>query len=88
MNEFKLEFYFNKYKDKPLPNRDEFRKKFKKEHGKFDDLEELILKIEGYQLKRYGCTLPNDKFIKRKNKEEIKKDERRMSQVRRRRLGI
>ena len=26
-NEFKLEFYFNLYKDKPLKSRDEFRKK-------------------------------------------------------------
>ena len=30
INEFKLEFYFNLYKDKPLKSRDEFRKNYKK----------------------------------------------------------
>ena len=88
MNDFKLEFYFNKYKDSSLPNRDEFRKKFKKEHGNFQYLEELILKIEKYQLKKYGCTLPNDTFVKRKNKEECNRDKNKVAQNHRRRLGI
>lgn len=88
MDEFKLEFYFNKYKDSSLPNRDTFRCKFKKEHGNFLYLEELILKIEEYQLKKYGCTLPNDTFIKNKNKQERDKDTIQAAQNRRRRLGI
>ena len=46
INEFKLEFYFNLYKDKPLKNRDEFRKNFKKAHGNFLYLPELIVRIE------------------------------------------
>ena len=70
MEEFKLNFYFNLYKDKCLPNRDTFRKNFKKEHGSFKYLEELIIEIEKYQIKKYGCTLPNDMFVKVRSKEE------------------
>lgn len=70
MNEFKLQFYFNLYKDKPLQNRNDFRKKFKKECGEFQYLEELILMIEKYQLKKYGETL-ND-FVKLRSKEEAR----------------
>ena len=69
-NEFKLEFYFNLYKDKPLKNRDEFRKNFKKAHVNFLYLPELIVRIEKYQIKKYGCTLPNDMFVKVRSKEE------------------
>ena len=57
MEEFKLNFYFNLYKDKCLPNRDTFRKNFKKEHGNFKYLEELIRMIEDYQINKYGTTL-------------------------------
>ena len=32
--DFKLNYYYYKYKDTPLPNSDVFRKRFKKEHGK------------------------------------------------------
>ena len=58
MNEdFKLKFYFNIYKDKPLSSRAEFRIRFKKLHGEFKRLEELIKNIENYQIKKYGTTL-------------------------------
>ena len=58
MNEdFKLKFYFNIYKDKPLSSRAEFRIRFKKLHGEFKRLEELIKDIENYQTKKYGTTL-------------------------------
>ena len=53
MNEdFKLKFYFNIYKDKPLSSRAEFRIRFKKLHGEFKMLEELIKNIENYQIKK------------------------------------
>ena len=57
VEEFKLNLYFDKYKNKPLPNRNEFRKEFKKKHGNFKYLEELILMIEKYQIKKFGRTL-------------------------------
>ena len=64
--DFKLNLYFNMYKDTPLPNGDEFRKKFKKEHGKFPYLNELIVMIINYQVKKYGCSLQDPRKIVRK----------------------
>lgn len=56
--DFKLNYYYHKYKDTPLPNSDEFRKRFKRDHGKFLYLNELILMIINYQVKTYGQTIP------------------------------
>lgn len=56
-NDFKLNLYFQMYKDTPLPKRDEFRKKFIKKNGKFECLDELIFMIEQYQVEKYGETL-------------------------------
>lgn len=71
MIDFKLRMYFEMYKDLPLPNREKFRYNFKKKHGKYQYLEELIKKIEKHQIKKYGTTLSN--FIRVKTREESKK---------------
>ena len=55
--EFKLQMYFSMYKDAPLENRGKFREKFKKKHGEFQFLNELILMIEKHQIKTYGGLL-------------------------------
>jgi len=52
--EFKLQMYFSMYKDTPLENRGKFREKFKKKHGAFQYLNELIVMIERYQIDKYG----------------------------------
>lgn len=65
--DFKLNYYYHKYKDTPLPNSDEFRKRFKKDNGKFPYLNELIVMIINYQVKAYGCTLPDSNKIMRKD---------------------
>lgn len=52
--DFKLELYFNMYKDSPIIRRSYFTKRFIKKHGKFKYLPELILMIERYKLKKYG----------------------------------
>lgn len=57
MEDFKLQFYFNLYKDKSMINRSLFRTKFIKRHGDFKYLEELIRNIEDYQFNKYGETL-------------------------------
>ena len=57
MEEFKLNFYFNLYKDKAMVTRNLFRVEFIKRHGEFKYLEELIRKIEDYQINKYGATL-------------------------------
>ena len=79
--------YFELYKDKPLPNRDEFRKNFKKKHGKFIYLEELIKMIEEHQFKKYGMTLPKDDLVWYKNKEERYKESQKSWQRLKSRLG-
>lgn len=67
--DFKLNYYYYIYKDDPLPNSDEFRKRFKRDHGKFPYLNELIRMIINYQVKAYGCTLPDPhKIIKKERK--------------------
>ena len=85
INEFKLEFYFNLYKDKPLKSRDEFRKNFKKVHGNFLYLPELIVRIEKYQIKKYGETLNN--FVYIPNRNERRKNNYRVNAEQKRRLG-
>ena len=55
--EFKLNFYFCRYKDKKYINRDYFRKRFRKENGEFQYLRELILMVEKYQMSKYGSML-------------------------------
>ena len=85
INEFKLEFYFNLYKDKPLKSRDEFRKNFKKAHGNFLYLPELIVRIENYQIKKYGETLNNFDYIPNRN--ERRKNNYRVNAEQKRRLG-
>ena len=80
MEDFKLDFYFNLYKDKALVNRVEFRKNFKKKHGEFQYIEELILMIEKYQLKKYGETLHDGKIVEYRIKEERDRINRRTNQ--------
>lgn len=76
MNDFILNYYFALYKNAPLPNRDKFRMKFRTKHGKYLCLEELIVMIERYQLKKYRCTLWNtiDRIPKNEMLRTKKKD--------------
>lgn len=55
--EFKLNLYFNMYKDCPIGSRDNFRVLFRKKHGKFQYLPELIVMIERYQVEKFGMTI-------------------------------
>ena len=75
MEDFKLEFYFNLYKDKPISTRGEFRIKFKKKHGEYEDVDMLLTKIETYQIEKYGTTLYNwDKNIEKQEAYFIEKN--------------
>lgn len=58
--EFKLNLYFNMYKDYPIGSRDNFRNLFKRKHGEFHYLPELIRMIEQYQKEKYGMTIWHD----------------------------
>lgn len=71
--EFKLQFYFNLYKDKSIINSNMFRTKFKKLHGNFEHLDKLVVKMENYQIKKYGCILENGSIDKNSRPERIRK---------------
>lgn len=58
--EFKLQFYYNLYKNSPVGSREKFRERFRKKHGKFKYLPELILMIEKYQVEKFGKTIWNE----------------------------
>lgn len=70
-NDFKLKYYFAKYKNTPVTSKNQFRKKFREENGKFECIEELMFMIEQYQIEKYGSTLydpfwPYDTMKRRK----------------------
>ena len=69
--DFKLNYYYYKYKDIPLPNGDGFRKKFKAKHGNFPYLNELIVMIINYQVRKYGCQLDAGEKIVHMGKEKF-----------------
>lgn len=52
--EFQINYYYNMYKDEPLRNTKSFKAKFIKKHGDFKYLNEVILRINQYQVKKYG----------------------------------
>ncbi len=87
MLEFKLNMYFEEYKDKPLPTREEFRKHFKDKHGEFQLVNELILKIEKYQFKKYGQTLVRGNAIIQPSKQSLKNAGAQMRASRHKKLG-
>ena len=52
--DFQINYYFNMYKDEPLQNAKSFKAKFIKKHGEFRYLNEVMLRINRYQVKKYG----------------------------------
>lgn len=57
MEEFKLNYYFNEYKDKPFKSSRHFRNMFIKKNGKFQGLDKLVVMIYNYQVKKFGQIL-------------------------------
>lgn len=73
INEFKQrvleEKLFLELKDKSVVNSDKFRKEYK---GLNINHSRLYVRIINYQVKKYGCSLDNDKFIQKIPEEEMK----------------
>lgn len=71
MLEFKLKWYFEKYKDTILISTTRFKKEFTDKHGNFELLPELINMIQKYQYKKYGNLLQTglgiNKFAKKES---------------------
>ena len=55
--EFKLNYYFQLYKDVAFKNSTEFKGMFVKKHGELRYINELVVKISNYQTKKYGGLL-------------------------------
>ncbi len=53
-NDFKLNLFFEMYKDGAVISSGDFVQKFRKKHGKFECMRELIFMIEEYQREKYG----------------------------------
>lgn len=87
MLEFKLNYYFAKYKDVSIVTRNEFRQRFKKENGDFKYLEELMLMIERYQIKKYGTSLDRADYVESRNKKERDRVNSKYQRWLKRRLG-
>ena len=87
MLDFKLKMFFAMYSDVPLPTRREFRDNFKKKHGEFQYLEELIIMIEKFQIKKYGTTLARGELLVHNTAEERKKAKQAVASAKRRRIN-
>lgn len=69
MLEFKLNYYFEKYKDTCVIFLPKFREKFIKENGDFSLINEVFIMIQKYQYKKYGDLVASG----RKTGKEVKK---------------
>lgn len=84
--EFKFNYYFELYKETPILSNENFKMKFIKKHGDFIYLNELVIMINKYQVKKYGTNLNN--FIKQyKSYEDIKREKLASRQRNMRRFG-
>lgn len=67
MLDFKLNYYFEKYKDYPLSSVTRFKTAFISENGTFELLNELIVMIQRYQIKKYGEILEHGSITLKRN---------------------
>lgn len=85
--DFKLQWFFTEYKDKPIGNREEFRNNFRKKYGDFQYLNELIKSIEDYQIEKYGSSVSRSNFVAFRTSKEAIELTHRNRQRERKRLG-
>ena len=57
MLDFKLNYYFEMFKDKPFKNAKVVKNEFIKQYGNFEYLNELVIMITNYQIEKYRCSL-------------------------------
>lgn len=73
MLDFKLQFYFEMFKDKPFKNAKVFKSEFIKQYDNFEYLNELVIMITNYQIKKYGYSLCPSYYTPKITKEDIKR---------------
>lgn len=77
MLDFKINMYFEKYKDTPIKSYTKFRNIFEKENGHFIYLREVYIMIYKYQKDRYGSVFDKgDKIDDRISSKIIKNREK------------
>lgn len=64
MLEFKLNLYFEKYKEESIISYTNFKKKFNDENEHFTLFNELFNMIKEYQFKKYGSLVMDGKQVK------------------------
>ena len=57
MLDFKLNYYFEKYKEYPMGSVTKFKADFINKEGNFKYLSELIVMIQKYQINKFGFTI-------------------------------
>lgn len=60
MLDFKLNYYFEKYKGYPVGSTTKFKADFIEKEGNFQYLHELIIMIQKYQIKKYGAIIDGE----------------------------
>lgn len=68
MLDFKLNYYFETYKDSSVISSTKFKEEFRKKHGEFELLNELIIMIYKYQIKKYGMLVEDGKITLKRAK--------------------
>ena len=63
MIEFKLNYYFEKYKDHCVVSWTKFKYIFTKDNGEFNLLPELFKMIQKYQLQKYGALVESGRLL-------------------------
>ena len=57
LEEFLYRLYFEMYKDFPATSTEEFRRFFRKKHGDYKYINELVRDLQNYQIKKHGQTI-------------------------------
>lgn len=65
MLEFKLQYYFEEYKESNIISYTKFKEDFKKKHKDFILLKELYIMIQKYQINNYTILLGSGKDVTR-----------------------
>lgn len=79
--EFKMNMYFEKYKDYEMYALNYFRRDFIKAEGKYDKIDELFRKIQKYQIEKYGNVVGTGGFVKINNALITKKNSTKISKL-------
>lgn len=76
--DFKMDYYFQKYKEYTMISLEYFRKEFKKTEGNYDKIDELFRKIQRHQIAKYGNVVGTGGHIFVENRRVTKNDGRKI----------